>query len=97
MNAARAATRIPCPYVYARGKTCTGEIVGVEAFKANLAWRQRDDGVWSFSLGEPKSLYHLFCSEKGNHAGNVKSDSGQMKFYYMHLPKPLQTIVNSGR
>jgi len=29
---------VPCPFVYAKGKRCTGHVVSVEAFNANLTW-----------------------------------------------------------
>src|SRR6478752_5385055 len=64
----------PCPYVDAKGKKCKGHIVRIEAFKADLAWHRSDEGKWTFSVGEPRTHYHLYCSEKGNHAGFNKPD-----------------------
>src|SRR5262249_43367634 len=77
--------KVSCPFVYAKGKRCTGHIVGIEAFKADIGWSFRD-GVWSFSVDRPRSHYHLYCSEKGNHAGYGRADSDQMKFFYNKLP-----------
>ena len=37
---------IPCPFVYASGKACTGHIVKIETYKANLEWELKDDGTW---------------------------------------------------
>ncbi len=63
-----APAQIPCPFVYAKGKKCTGHVVRVEAYKADISWNYRD-GAWRFAVGGPRSHYHLFCSEKDNHAG----------------------------
>jgi len=57
---------------------------------------QKSDGSWSFGLGEPRSHYHLWCSEKGNHAGYGRGDSERMKFYYGDLPPPLQQVISGG-
>jgi hypothetical protein len=83
---------IPCPFVYASGKQCTGHIVRIEAYKADLRWTQLDDGTWTFSTGQPRSHYHLFCSAKDNHAGWGKED--RLKFYYDQLPDSLRKIIN---
>jgi hypothetical protein len=63
----------PCPFVYANGRKCTGHITHVEAYKADVSWRPDGEGNWRPSIGEPRSHYHLFCSEKGNHAGYAKT------------------------
>jgi hypothetical protein len=83
----------PCPFVYAKGKKCTGHVVRIEAFKADLSWLRADDGKWSFAVGEPRSHYHLYCSEKGNHAGYGKPDNEAMKFYHQNLPPALQKAI----
>src|ERR1035437_6736073 len=84
----------PCPFVYAKGKRCFGHIVRIEAFKADLAWHCADDGKWSFAVGEPRSHYHLYCSEKDNHAGYGRPDAAAMKFYFQDLPPTLQKAVS---
>lgn len=84
---------IPCPFTYARGRKCPGHVVRIEAFKADLAWRLGADGVWTFEVGQPRSHYHLYCSEKDNHAGYSRPDAGHLKFYYGDLPPQLRTIV----
>ena len=89
------AERIPCPFVYAKGKKCTGHVVRVEAFKADIAWRLGDDDEWHFGVGQPRSHYHVFCSEKDNHADIRSQDDSQLKFYYEHLPEQLKKIVSS--
>jgi hypothetical protein len=86
----------PCPFVYAKGKKCTGHIERIEAYKADLTWNRDDDGRWSLSV-EPRSHYHLCCSEKGNHAGYNKPDSDQMKFHYNELPEALRKAIAGAR
>lgn len=80
---------IPCPFVYANGKRCVGHITRVEAYKADLSWNLQPDGVWKFELGQTRSHFHLFCSEKGNHAGYARRDNDQMKVYPDKLPEAL--------
>ena len=83
----------PCPYVYASGKTCSGHVVGIEAYKADVSWTLCD-GSWTFDFS-PRSHYHLTCSEKGNHTGFGREDSDQMKFYLEELPTELAQLVES--
>ena len=82
------AERVPCPFVYASGKSCTGHVVRVEAYKANLTWEQAEDGLWSWDHYTDRH-YHLFCSEKSNHAGHKRADSDQMKCRWNELPELL--------
>jgi hypothetical protein len=81
---------IPCPFVYSSGKRCNGHVVRVEAFKADIVWDLDENGEWKMSVGEPRSHYHLFCSEKGNHAGHRQQDADGMKFYFSDLPEDLR-------
>ena len=83
---------IPCPFVYSTGKACAGHIVRMEAYKAELVWELGNDGRWEFHF-EPRSHYHLFCSEKGNHAGSLRPDSPQMKFHGRQLPPELRELL----
>ena len=53
----------PCPFVYANDKPCSGRIVRIEAYKADLSWEAVTDSEWTLSW-EPRSHFHLFCSEK---------------------------------
>jgi hypothetical protein len=85
--------KIPCPFVYANGKRCTGEVVRVEAYKADITWGPGDDGKWRPAIGQPRSHYHLFCSEKDNHAGYARQDDGRMKFYFDQLPADLRAAM----
>jgi len=85
---------IPCPFVYANGKRCTGHVVRVEAYKADITWApDKVTGEWKMETGQPRSHYHLFCSEKENHAGYRGPDSGKMKFYWEHLPEELRNVI----
>jgi len=76
-------TTIPCPYVYKGGKPCTGHIIRIEGYKADISWALQEVGTWQFSVGQPRSHYHLFCSEKGNHAGFGRTDAESMKTYQL--------------
>ncbi len=82
---------IACPFVYANGRACSGHIVRIEAYKADIEWRLHE-GVWRFGF-EPRSHYHLFCSEKDNHAGFKSPDSPQMKFHWRELPIEVRAIL----
>ena len=85
-------TTVPCPYRYKNGKSCTGSIVRVEAYKADVWWvLDQQTGAWSFSVGEPRSHFHLFCSERGNHASKGRPDA--LKYYYRDLPAELRAII----
>jgi hypothetical protein len=92
-----AATKIPCPFVYSsgKGKRCQGHVVRVEAYKADLKWEFSADGVWSFAYGAPLSHYHLFCSEKNNHAGLKREDA--LKFRWEELPVELRARLAKGQ
>ena len=80
---------VPCPFVYASGKHCTGHVTRVEVYKADLSWDLQHDGTWKFEWGRPRSHFHLFCSAKGNHAGYRSSDNEQMKRFLDQLPDGL--------
>jgi hypothetical protein len=83
------AAEIACPFVYANGRKCSGHITRVEAFKCDVTWKPDADGRWRPSVNEVGSHYHLFCSEKENHAGSFRSDNTQMKRYLNQLPDGL--------
>lgn len=84
--------KIPCPFVYASGKRCSGHITRVEAYKADVVWELSPGGQWEFGW-DPRSHYHLFCSEKGNHAGYKRQDNEQMKCYADQLPVEIQAML----
>ena len=87
---------VPCPFVYANGKRCTGRIVRVEAYKADIEWSEDDKGQWCFDW-RPGSHYHLFCSEHGNHAGWKRQDDSRMKLFFDELPDGLRALILSTR
>jgi len=87
---------IPCPFVYANGKRCTGRIIRIEVYKADVDWQEGSQGHWEVRWS-PRSHYHLFCSERGNHAGYKKQDDDRMKFYYDELPSEIQSILQGTR
>ena len=90
---------VPCPFVYADGRKCKGHIIKVEAYKADLEWefeklyQRKWSGatLWKFSFG-PRSHYHLFCSEKGNHAGPGRED--RLKYRFSELPKKIKDVIH---
>jgi hypothetical protein len=38
-------TPIPCSFVYANGNACTGHVVCIEAYKADIAWSADAEGA----------------------------------------------------
>lgn len=87
--------KIACPFVYANGKACTGQIIRIEGYKADVGWeRDSKTGNWSFGAS-PRSHYHLFCSEKGNHSGYAREDHPSMKLYYDQLPATVREIMSA--
>jgi hypothetical protein len=85
---------IPCPFVYATGKACVGYIDRVAVFKADVEWTRGPDDAWSVDWS-PRSHYHLFCSERGNHAGTKRNDDDRMKFFYRDLPEDVKRPVDA--
>lgn len=85
---------VPCPFVYANGKQCTGHVVRIEAFKADLEWKLDGSGNWKFGWTEPRSHFHVYCSEKDGHALHGKPDNNQMKFYANELPAELLAVIH---
>ncbi len=69
-----------------------GTIVRIEAYKADIEWEYANDGTWQFGFS-PRSHCHLFCSEKGNHAGYKRQDNYKMKFYFDQLPEEILAIL----
>ncbi len=71
-----------CPFVYANGKRCPGEIHRIKAYGARWRGRGRQPEV---------RKYRVWCSEKGDHAGILSSDEGKqrMEFYPDELPADL--------
>jgi hypothetical protein len=67
--------------------------VRIEAYKADIDWQLGEDG-WSFGFA-PRSHYHVFCSEKGNHAGFKRQDDPQMKFHWRELPAQVRALLEA--
>lgn len=84
----------PCPFIYSTGKCCAGQIVRIEAYKADITWELVKDSGWEVYFS-PRSHYHLFCSEKGNHSGSLRPDSPQMKFHWRELPDEVREFITS--
>jgi hypothetical protein len=80
---------LPCPFVYAKGRKCKGNIIRVEAYRADLTWTLKQDGSWRFDW-QPGTHFHMFCSEKGNHSGYIVPDSEQMKSWT--LPPEIEPV-----
>jgi hypothetical protein len=78
---------VPCPFVFADGRKCTGHITRVEAYKCDVAWIPHD-GKWRPAVTEIRTHYQLFCSEEDGH-GTSPDDNSGMKFYRKHLPESL--------
>ena len=85
---------IPCPFVYAEGKPCTGEIERIEVYQADIKWSRTPDGTWELDW-YPRSHYHLFCSQKGSHSGWAKSDDPRMKFHWNELPEEVRAVIDA--
>jgi hypothetical protein len=83
---------VPCPFVYDDGHHCTGHIVKIKAFKAELHWIL-EEGSWQFKVGFPRTHYHLRCSENGNHAEPGNPDIPKMKFFPNELPEQLRFVL----
>jgi hypothetical protein len=85
--------KLQWPFVYAKGKRCSGHVALAEAYKADLAWNPQPDGSWAISIGQPRSHYHVFCSEKGNHAGFGREHA--LKFFWDQLPLEIRAAIAS--
>jgi len=84
---------LPCPYVFPNGERCPGHIVNIEAFNADLSWALGEGGEWTFNHSQPRSQYHLFCSERDNHAGDRRPE--QMNCYLSGMPDDLLSLVTT--
>ncbi len=84
-------TKVSCPQVYANGEACDGHVVQFEAYKADLKWEYADGG-WRFAFF-PRSHFHLYCSEKGDHVGHRPSADVRMKFFLDQLPDDLRALI----
>jgi hypothetical protein len=61
---------VPCPFVDGASHRCKGHLIRIEEYyNSDIRWDYEPDGSWRFrlegaALGEPGSLYRLFCTEK---------------------------------
>ena len=92
----RLGDKLPCPYVYANGKKCTGHVVRVACYKAEVRWKHETERGWTFGW-QPRSHYHLFCSEKNDHTGPQRQDDSRMKFHYEELPYNVRRLIDVTR
>jgi len=54
----------------------------------------RCQGILGFEF-RPRSHYHVFCPEKGNHAGFRRQDPADLKFWFDTLPTPIREMLES--
>ena len=81
------AAAIPCPFVYANGRLCTGTVRLARAYGPSR-------GRPHVERGDVRK-YRLWCSEKDDHAGAVNNSTGKdrMEFYPDRLPKGLEDRI----
>ncbi len=84
---------IPCSFVYANGRACTGRITRIATFKADVKWRESADGTWQFGWSD-RTHYHVFCSERDSHARYNQRDDERMKFFYRDLPDEVRAVID---
>ncbi len=86
--------KIACPFLYDNGEQCTGHIVRIEVYKVDIAFSADDNGDWMPSFtSEPRSHFHMVCSEKGYHAGSMRPDDSPLKFYFDELPEKIRASI----
>lgn len=73
---------LDCPFVYANGKRCKGKIVRVKVWHCTVEWDVVDDEV----IIDPGTHVHLYCSEKGDHAGWARKPKWPMRSWAHELP-----------
>jgi hypothetical protein len=71
---------IPCPFVYANGRKCTGFVRRARAYGPTRGNR--------YVERDYVRKYRLWCTEKDNHAGILSNPAskGRMEFYPDELP-----------
>src|ERR1700722_19452791 len=74
---------IPCPFVYASGRRCTGHVYRARAYGPSR---------------EHVRKYRLWCSEKDDHAGAVSDpvSKSRMEFYPDELAPGVVEMLWSG-
>jgi len=72
-----------CPFTYSNGRKCKGYIRKIKLIKVNLEIELSEDGKITDIFCIPSDYHvHLYCSQKGNHAGFARRDSEQMKCWW---------------
>ncbi|HUB48365.1 MAG TPA: hypothetical protein VMB73_25595 [Acetobacteraceae bacterium] len=73
-------TAIPCPFVYANGRTCCGVVRQARAYGPTKGKHYVDRA--------DVRKYRLWCSDKDDHAGTASGIEGKlrMEFYPNELP-----------
>jgi len=67
--------------------------VRIELYKADLTWDADAASRWRFGFRQ-RSHYHLFCSEKGNHARRPSPGSDRHEVSGLdQLPGPIRRII----
>lgn len=75
VEAEDAGTAIPCPFVYANGRCCTGVVASARGYGPKRGH--------FFTVRENVRKYRLWCSDMGDHAGTAHGSWGKerMEFY----------------
>jgi len=82
-----AAEKLPCPFVYASGRCCTGHVYQVRAYGPQRGKH--------YVAREDVRKYRFWCSEKNDHAGAVSSFEGKlrMEFYPNDLAAGVEDFI----
>jgi hypothetical protein len=81
---------IPCPFVYANGRCCSGTIYQARAYGPT-------HGKHYVDRTEVRK-YRLWCSEKGDHAGAISDSVSKyrMEFYPDQLAPGVEEVIWAG-
>jgi hypothetical protein len=71
--------RVPCPYTYASGRRCPGDVIRVERH-VSVEWNyDGESDSWSGPHGWDRGThFHLFCSAVSEHNPPVKLWGNQL-------------------
>jgi len=84
-----------CPFTYSNGRKCKGYVKTIKLIKVNVEIDLSEDGkIIDISLERSDYHVHLYCSEKGNHAGYGRRDSEQMKCWWSPSLEELWGQIN---
>jgi hypothetical protein len=90
-NEGKFGSEIQCPFVYATGKRCEGEVVRIERYHVTAVW---EPPTWQVGVHDVGTHFHVFCSLKGDHTGT--RGRSRLRYLGTELPKELQRIVYPG-